>query len=51
MLEPSAAHGVTTIVSGNCGVGFAPVHPGGETELIEIMEGVEDIPGTALTPA
>ena len=48
LLEPSSAHGVTTLVSGNCGVGFAPVHPGGETELIELMEGVEDIPGTAL---
>ena len=48
VLEPSSAHGVTTLVSGNCGVGFAPVHPGGETELIELMEGVEDIPGTAL---
>jgi N-acyl-D-aspartate/D-glutamate deacylase len=47
-LEPSSGHGVTTLVSGNCGVGFAPVHPGGETELIELMEGVEDIPGTAL---
>src|SRR3546814_7450733 len=33
---------------GNCGVGFAPVRPGGEAFLIELMEGVEDIPGTAL---
>jgi N-acyl-D-aspartate/D-glutamate deacylase len=48
LLEPSSAHGVTTLVSGNCGVGFAPVHPGDETMLIELMEGVEDIPGTAL---
>jgi N-acyl-D-amino-acid deacylase len=40
---------VTTIVSGNCGVGFAPVHPGYEDSLISLMEGVEDIPGTALT--
>ena len=39
---------MTTVVVGNCGVGFAPVHPGGEQELIELMEGVEDIPGTAL---
>ena len=47
-IDPSASHGVTTIVMGNCGVGFAPVRPGGEQELIELMEGVEDIPGTAL---
>jgi N-acyl-D-aspartate/D-glutamate deacylase len=47
-LDPSASHGVTTVVMGNCGVGFAPVHKGRESELIELMEGVEDIPGTAL---
>jgi N-acyl-D-amino-acid deacylase len=47
-LGPSCWHGVTTLVMGNCGVGFAPVRPGGEQELIELMEGVEDIPGTAL---
>jgi N-acyl-D-amino-acid deacylase len=48
VLDPSASHGVTTIVAGNCGVGFAPVRPGEETRLVELMEGVEDIPGTAL---
>ena len=47
-LTPSCWHGVTTIVMGNCGVGFAPVRPGTERELVEIMESVEDIPGTAL---
>ncbi len=48
VLDPSAGHGVTTVVAGNCGVGFAPVHPGQEEWLIQLMEGVEDIPGTAL---
>ena len=47
-VTPSSWHGVTTVVMGNCGVGFAPVRPGGESFLIELMEGVEDIPGTAL---
>jgi N-acyl-D-aspartate/D-glutamate deacylase len=47
-MDPSAGNGVTTVVMGNCGVGFAPVRPGGEKSLIELMEGVEDIPGTAL---
>jgi N-acyl-D-aspartate/D-glutamate deacylase len=47
-LTPSGWNGVTTLVMGNCGVGFAPVHPGQEDFLIELMEGVEDIPGTAL---
>ena len=48
-LSPSCWHGVTTIVMGNCGVGFAPVVPSFRDKLINIMEGVEDIPGTALT--
>lgn len=47
-VTPSSWHGVTTVVMGNCGVGFAPVRPGKETELVELMESVEDIPGTAL---
>ena len=47
-LTPSSWHGVTTVVMGNCGVGFAPVRPGREAFLIELMEGVEDIPGSAL---
>ena len=45
---PSSWHGVTTAVMGNCGVGFAPVRPEDHQRLIELMEGVEDIPGTAL---
>jgi N-acyl-D-amino-acid deacylase len=47
-LTPSCWHGVTTALLGNCGVGFAPVQPGREEWLIQLMEGVEDIPGTAL---
>lgn len=47
-LSPSSLHGVTTIVMGSCGVGFAPVRPGREATLVELMEGVEDIPGSAL---
>ncbi|MEO5900671.1 MAG: amidohydrolase family protein [Ilumatobacteraceae bacterium] len=47
-VTPSSWHGVTTVVMGNCGVGFAPVRPGTEGELVALMEAVEDIPGTAL---
>src|ERR1043166_5827522 len=47
-LQPSSWHGVTTVVKGNCGVGFAPVRPTDHGRLIELMEGVEDIPGAAL---
>jgi N-acyl-D-aspartate/D-glutamate deacylase len=47
-LTPSSIHGVTTCVMGSCGVGFAPVVPGREDALVELMEGVEDIPGSAL---
>lgn len=48
-LTPSSWHGVTTAVVGNCGVGFAPAAPDKHEWLIEMMEGVEDIPGAALT--
>jgi N-acyl-D-aspartate/D-glutamate deacylase len=48
LLDPTSGHGVTTVVMGNCGVGFAPVRPGSEEWLVQLMEGVEDIPGTAL---
>jgi N-acyl-D-amino-acid deacylase len=49
LVTPSSWHGVTTVVMGNCGVGFAPVRPGSQEWLVQLMEGVEDIPGTALT--
>jgi len=49
VLAPSSWHGVTTIVTGNCGVGFAPARPERRDWLIGLMEGVEDIPGTALS--
>ena len=48
-LTPSSWHGVTTVVFGNCGVGFAPVRKGAAPYLINLMEGVEDIPGTVLS--
>ena len=47
-IDPSFSHGVTTAVAGNCGVGFAPVLPEHRRELIELMSGVEDIPGLVL---
>jgi N-acyl-D-aspartate/D-glutamate deacylase len=47
-LQPSSGHGVTTVVTGNCGVGFAPVRPGDHETLVELMEGVEDLPGAVL---
>ncbi len=49
VLAPSSWHGVTTLVTGNCGVGFAPARPDRHEWLIGLMEGVEDIPGTALS--
>ena len=48
-LLPSSGHGVTTVVMGSCGVGFAPVRPSDRERLIKLFEGVEDIPGTALS--
>jgi N-acyl-D-amino-acid deacylase len=47
-MTPSSWHGVTTVVMGNCGVGFAPARPDKRDWLISLMEGVEDIPGSAL---
>lgn len=48
-LTPSSWHGVTSVVMGNCGVGFAPASSDRHDWLIALMEGVEDIPGTAMT--
>ena len=48
-VTPSGWHGCTTVVMGNCGVGFAPCRPEDREWLIDVMEGVEDIPGSALT--
>ena len=47
-MAPSSLHGVTTVVMGNCGVGFAPCRPEDRGKLIELMEGVEDIPGAVM---
>src|SRR5207247_10808892 len=49
LLGPSCWHGVTTAMFGNCGVGFAPVRPQHRAALMELMEGVEEIPGVVLT--
>ena len=49
VLAPSSWHGVTTLVMGDCGVGFAPARPDRHDWLIGLMEGVEDIPGAALS--
>ena len=48
-LAPSSLHGVTTAIMGNCGVGFAPCRPAQRTQLIRLMEGIEDIPNAVLT--
>src|SRR5580658_444759 len=48
-MQPSSWHGVTTVVMGNCGVGFAPCRPGDHDRLVKLMEGVEDIPFPVLT--
>src|SRR3984957_15226666 len=48
MLAPSSIHGVPSVAMGNCGVGFAPARPDKHDWLIRLLEGVEDIPGTAL---
>lgn len=48
-LSPSSSHGVTTAVMGNCGVGFAPCRKSDREMLVNVMEGVEDIPGVVMT--
>ena len=48
-MTPSSSHGVTTALMGNCGVGFAPCRPGDHDVLVDVMAGVEDIPGVVMT--
>lgn len=48
-LSPSSGHGVTSVLLGNCGVGFAPCRPGDRDRLVKLMEGVEDLPEVVLT--
>ena len=48
-LSPSSGHGVTTVVMGNCGVGFAPCRPDQRETLVKLMEGIEDIPEVVMT--
>lgn len=50
LCSPAANHGITTVIMGNCGIGFAPVHPNSEArdQLVSVVEDVEDIPGAAL---
>jgi N-acyl-D-aspartate/D-glutamate deacylase len=48
-MSPSSSHGVTTALMGNCGVGFAPCRPGDHEVLVDVMAGVEDIPGVVMT--
>ena len=50
-LAPSSNHGVTTVVTGNCGVGFAPCRPADQVALVELMAGVEDIPEVVMAEA
>ena len=47
-MSPSSHFGVTTVIAGNCGVGFAPVYPDDREKVVELMEGVEEIPGAVL---
>jgi N-acyl-D-amino-acid deacylase len=48
-MQPSSAHGATTVITGNCGVGFAPCRPDDQHKLVKVMEGVEDIPEIVMT--